>query len=401
MKSAITLFFLFCSLNLFAQSAWYELNSGTTKNLRSVEFINSNTGIIVGDSGIILRTTNEGQNWTVIPSNTTYDLRSLIFIDEQVGYAIEDFPKLIKTTDGGLSWSELWTPADPNNISFINRDTGFIMCGGLSRTTNGGASWTPINTPDTIPNFLPMTGTVFFNYNTGYIGCQRGLYKTTNAGVNWNSVYPAFTYPSNFEKYYDSVCYGMRYGFSNDYVSFDKGNSWTTVLAVMDNVSFCSKNIVYGVVTTINYIMKSSNGGKTWNLNYTNIDYIPFDISCVDSLIVYAVCASGKIITTRTGGINSVNPVSSEIPARYLLHQNYPNPFNPSTKIKFDIPRSDKVRITIYDMLGREVELLLNEQLNPGSYEIEWNASAYPSGIYIVKMESNSYFSTRKMTLLK
>ena len=52
-------------------------------------------------------------------------------------------------------------------------------------------------------------------------------------------------------------------------------------------------------------------------------------------------------------------------------------------------------------MLGREVELLLNEQLNPGSYEIEWNASAYPSGIYIVKMESNSYFSTRKMTLLK
>lgn len=404
MKTTITLFFLLASLNLYAQSAWFEQNSGTTKNLRSVEFINSHTGIIVGDDGIILRTTNQGLNWTVIQSNTTNDLLNLIFVNDQVGYAIEDYPKLIKTTDGGLSWFEVWIPSTPDDIHFINPDTGFAICGSVVRTTNGGSNWEGLSILDTIPNVWPTTGVVFFDYFTGYAGCQQGLYKTTNAGVNWFSTYPAFRYPSNFEVYYDSVCYAMSLGSSSDYVSFDKGISWTTLTSSpsMDNISFFNKKIVYGVVTDLNYIMKSTNSGRQWSLNYYNMNYVPFDISCTDSLTAYVACAWGKILKTSTGGIiTGITPISSEIPGNFDLNQNYPNPFNPSTNIKFDIPRSDLVRISVFNMLGKEIAVLVNEELNAGFYEVKWNAESFSSGIYIVKMESNSYFSTRKMTLLK
>jgi photosystem II stability/assembly factor-like uncharacterized protein len=405
MKTAITLFFLLASLNLHAQSGWFEQHSGTNKNLNSVKFINSYTGIIVGDDGIILRTTNKGDNWTEIPSGTTNDLLDLVFTNELVGYVIQDFSKLSKTTDGGLTWFEVGIPSNPLDIHFLNADTGFAVCGSVVRTTNGGNNWESLSHLDTIPNVFPITGVVFFNYNTGYAGSQQGLYKTTNAGVNWTSVYPAFTYPSNFEMYYDSLCFALRNGSefvsSITYVSFDKGLTWNNVKTSASNVSFCNTRLGFGVITTGGDIMKTTNSGTHWSLSYTAFNFFPQDVDYLDSLTAYVVSYFGKIYTTRTGGVNTLIPISSEIPNKYLFHQNYPNPFNPSTNIKFDIPRSGLVKITVYDLLGKEVAVLVNEQLKAGSYETQWNAESFPSGIYIVKMESNSYFSNRKMILLK
>jgi flagellar hook assembly protein FlgD len=87
--------------------------------------------------------------------------------------------------------------------------------------------------------------------------------------------------------------------------------------------------------------------------------------------------------------------------------QNYPNPFNPSTLIKFNVPvdsrirGNDKVLLKIYDILGKEIETLVNEKLQPGSYSVEWNASQYPSGVYFYSLVAGEFRESRKMILLK
>ena len=94
----------------------------------------------------------------------------------------------------------------------------------------------------------------------------------------------------------------------------------------------------------------------------------------------------------------------NEIPKEFKLYQNYPNPFNPSTKIRFALPKSSFAKVVVYDLLGREVVTLVNEQLNAGTYEAEWNATNYPSGIYYYKLITGSRVlgtKTRKAVLIK
>jgi hypothetical protein len=102
----------------------------------------------------------------------------------------------------------------------------------------------------------------------------------------------------------------------------------------------------------------------------------------------------------RTGFIG-IKPISSEIPKEFKLYDSYPNPFNPTTNIKFDIPKNSKTEIKIYNVLGSEVETLVKEQLKPGTYEVGWDASNYPSGVYFYKFISGNYTFSKKMILLK
>lgn len=96
-----------------------------------------------------------------------------------------------------------------------------------------------------------------------------------------------------------------------------------------------------------------------------------------------------------------ITPVSHVIPSEYMLHQNYPNPFNPETTIKFDIPKAGFVKLTVYDISGREIATLVNEQLTAGSYDINWNGSQYASGVYFYKLETETFSDVRRMVLVK
>jgi hypothetical protein len=96
----------------------------------------------------------------------------------------------------------------------------------------------------------------------------------------------------------------------------------------------------------------------------------------------------------------NVNDIAGIID-NYTLEQNYPNPFNPSTKIVFQIPEPGNVSLKIYDMLGNEVVSLLNEEKQPGKYEIEFNASHLSSGIYFYTLRSGTFINTKKMILIK
>jgi hypothetical protein len=102
-----------------------------------------------------------------------------------------------------------------------------------------------------------------------------------------------------------------------------------------------------------------------------------------------------------------IEPIGTEIPTKFDLFQNYPNPFNPVTKIKFDIPLSRGVSegrgvlLKIYDILGKEISSLVNEELKPGTYEIEWNAENIPSGVYFYSLITNDFTQTKRMVVLK
>ena len=112
-----------------------------------------------------------------------------------------------------------------------------------------------------------------------------------------------------------------------------------------------------------------------------------------------------SIIFHFTTGTTNIT-LNSEVPKEFRLYDNYPNPFNPTTKIKFDIPKSSYVKLIVYDVLGREIKTLVNEKLNAGRYDVDWPApsgdgSNYPSGVYFYRLVTDEYVSVKKMLLIK
>jgi hypothetical protein len=99
--------------------------------------------------------------------------------------------------------------------------------------------------------------------------------------------------------------------------------------------------------------------------------------------------------------ITNINSISNEVPSDYKLYQNYPNPFNPTTNIKFDLPKTSFAKIKIFNILGNEIATLVNEQLQPSSYSVDWNASEYPSGVYFYRIETNQFADVKRMLLIK
>ena len=102
-----------------------------------------------------------------------------------------------------------------------------------------------------------------------------------------------------------------------------------------------------------------------------------------------------------TGNLVGLVNINSEIPEKFHLFQNYPNPFNPGTKIRFELPVSSNVKLVIYDVLGKEVETLIDGELSAGTYEPKWNAEKLSGGVYFYKLEAGGFVSTKKMVLIK
>jgi len=109
---------------------------------------------------------------------------------------------------------------------------------------------------------------------------------------------------------------------------------------------------------------------------------------------------SNGISFTTVAGI-AVERLDGEVPTEFKLYPSYPNPFNPATTIRFEIPKESAVRLTIYDPLGREVELLVSDRLTPGRYEFSWDASGLPTGLYFYQLTAGKFSQTKKMVLLK
>ena len=91
----------------------------------------------------------------------------------------------------------------------------------------------------------------------------------------------------------------------------------------------------------------------------------------------------------------------NDVPTEFALEQNYPNPFNPSTEIRFQVPEASYVQIKVYDILGKVVATLIDEQKNAGVYNVFWDAGTLASGVYIYTMQAGSFVQTKKLLLMK
>jgi hypothetical protein len=130
--------------------------------------------------------------------------------------------------------------------------------------------------------------------------------------------------------------------------------------------------------------------------------YDKFNQSYFLKMVKAAFVTVASLATDQTG--IGIKKISNEIPEKYILEQNYPNPFNASTIIRFQIKDLRSVTLKVYDILGKEVETLINEKQSPGIYEISWSASQYPGGVYFYRLTchgQDGFSETRKMILLK
>ena len=178
-----------------------------------------------------------------------------------------------------------------------------------------------------------------------------------------------------------------RYGF------FDP--SGKTIPIAEDSITiwdstFSRKSFEQGNLLYFNYALTKHIGLDSADFEYDFGDTHLRLKGCVLDGIVY-----GDTTTT------SVDDYRGMIPENIVLYQNYPNPFNPSTSIKYSLSSRQFVNIKVYDITGREVALLLKEEKPAGTYEIKFDGSALPSGVYFCKMQAGSHHHIMKMILLK
>ena len=147
-------------------------------------------------------------------------------------------------------------------------------------------------------------------------------------------------------------------------------------------------------------LYKSNNGCQTFTAQNVPFQNSINSMSFNDKGEGWLFGDKGLILTNTDINVGISN-ITHEIPKSHYLHQNYPNPFNPSTKIKFDIPKGSLVKLKVYDILGREVAELVNEKLNAGVYEYEWNGVNLSSGVYFYRLETGEFVETKRMVLAK
>jgi hypothetical protein len=179
------------------------------------------------------------------------------------------------------------------------------------------------------------------------------------------------------------------------------------------------KALINGIPVSQMREISSQTGGSISGQNSLNAFFGLGTTTTIDSLKIvwpsgtidrYGQIQTNQFITAVEGqGITNTQNYSNIIPEIFVLYQNYPNPFNPITKIKFEISntplnplsRGEKVTLKIYDILGKAIQTLVNEPLQPGTYEVTFDGSNLPSGIYFYKIETGRFVETKKMLLIK
>lgn len=145
------------------------------------------------------------------------------------------------------------------------------------------------------------------------------------------------------------------------------------------------------------------NSSNVSEVNVIKIDLSDITTATIELVNVIGINESGREISIKGTQItiNGVTSVENEIPSDYNLKQNYPNPFNPKTLIEYSLKNSGFVKLSIYNLLGEEIKVLVSEYQNSGNYSISFDGSELPSGVYLYRIETGEYANTKKLLLLK
>jgi len=399
---------------------WNSFTQGFKDHLYALTFVNNATGFTGGDNKIY-KTTNEGSTWISYELNISSGsafVNNMLFVNSNTGFAGLDEGRIAKTTNSGLNWSVIETGqyGHLHGMHFPSINTGFAVTKWASflKTTNSGINWVSL-TSVTGESYGDIQ---FLNNETGFAGGydynteKAVIRKTTNGGVSWTAtlldsvlwIYDVCISPQN---YWYAVGYGNYDGISTPgmiYRSTDQGANWSyqKLSQMIKSVYFPSG--LTGYASGYNCISyKTTNGGNNWFATYNIYAFSSDCIFFTDEQTGYGVSEYGTIIKTTTGGgvLISIEPQSYVVPRAYNLYQNYPNPFNPVTKIKFDIPNAMNASLRIFDILGREIAVIVNDFLIPGTYAFDYDGSDLPSGVYFYVLRGEGFTESKKMILLK
>jgi len=407
---------------------WNSQTSGTTTaGFQDVFFADANNGWVIGidefnNSGVILKTTNGGTTWSEQTIGTYLGLRGLFFTDLNNGWVVaisSPYGKIFHTTNGGTTWTSQ-TVTETNylfDIAFSDENNGWIIGNANFRTTDGGTTWI-----EQYGLVLEGEAICFADANNGWVvGAQGKIFRTTNGGTDWiqqtsgttNQLWDvSFTDVNNgwavCTEYVDSlyINYGLILHTTNG------GTTWTSSKTSgtsegLQSVFFTDADNGWvggggGVDNLYGLILHTTDGGINWTRQINGTTGGLASIYFTDESNGWAVGGFGTILHTTNAGATFVEEEQiTEVPTEFLLSQNYPNPLNPSTKIKYSIPQSSNVVIKVFDILGSEIETLVNEEKPAGTYEVNWNAANLSSGVYFYRLQAGDYTSVKKMILLK
>jgi len=367
---------------------WFINNifTGQYSGFKRLAFLNTNTGFIVGNSGMY-KTTNSGSNWIQINKPNPFFIGldiSLLNSDTFFVCHYDSFDGgLFKTTNGGINWTRLYyeTGSNPERIYMYNERIGFMMTHNnlIMKTTNGGNNWFEV---------VAGQGYTDIHFVDSLTGWRSRPYKTTDGGLTWIDYLP----------YLPQTFYRVIYRFSK--------NNRDTIWAVGGSEQYLGYRAI---------IYKTTNGGNNWGYQRldTSINVFRYEFcNFVNKLNGWAYYYSSGA-HTKTGGNDTtiymgINNNNNTILTDFILGQNYPNPFNQSSIIDIQCSTGGYVTLKIFNILGKEITMLINKYLHPGSYKAKFDAGLLrqghdlSTGIYFYTLFVDGVRAdTKKMILIK
>ncbi len=408
--------------------------------LLAIDFIDMNSGVIVGSSGIILKSENEGISWERKTKGNVNIGLSIDFSNLTTGYCVGHFGTICKTIDGGFNWSSLNTGMDNvfSSLSFIDSQTGWTAGsdGIMLHTIDGGQSWTVQSTGS-----QEYISSVFFKdgnsgwaiqgngsiigtqdggvhwtqqhaawssylYDVFFINNQKGwvvgadnsdvwsgkILRTTDGGSTWSSVLlnEGDDYYSVFfiDELNGWIAGGYNYWYGGIVLhTIDGGQSWQTQYQTekcshFTDIQFVSPSIGW-VVGDMGVVFHTTNGGQSWQQQESGTNNLLNSISFIDENNGWVSGFGGTILQTNNGGISRFHEVQILKASHLSL---YPNPCNELLHIssKFDSPTN--ITVEIVDLLGQS-RLLYSGRVPIGKFTTSANLSDLSSGLYLVKLQ--------------
>jgi hypothetical protein len=340
---------------------------------------------------------------------------------------------LYRSISGGMSWTgPLFSVGANDNIfaiEYTGNNTLFIGTrNGVLKSTSGGTNFVPVN------NGIPANSWVYdldaLDTTGGYIigaATTNGVFLTSNLGGTWalkpgNPLADTINAIEIFP-YGDSTALliaGSRQGnvyraplnqnlsivqsFYNSILEKLREDTVTGSIylgARQKDPGQPGGGIFLSTNTALSFSLYSE--GLPQNPPVSSLAMKRVNNDAISTQLyagLYNNTMNGCQLFTRNVPIG-ITQISNQVPQGFSLSQNYPNPFNPTTNIEFAIPKSSFVKLAVYDMLGREVEILANKELTAGTYKADWDASNYPSGVYFYKIITPGFTETKKMILVK
>jgi hypothetical protein len=373
------------------------------------------------ERGGVFLSTNNGTNWTAVNSGLTDTNVYTLGVSATNLFAGTFFRGAFLSTNNGTSWTAVnnGLPRRPYDTSSYYPITCFAVNGtnlfagtnlGVFRSTNNGTSWTAVNTGLTDSGnvmSLAVSGTNLFAGT--YYG---GVFLSTNNGTSWTLVGTGIGFGAASLAVSSTMLFaGTDLGV---FRSTNNGTSWVaaglvhiSALAVSGTNLFAGSGYC-GPRSCHDSLFVSTNNGTSWtevDSGLTNTYVWCFAVSDTN---LFAGLISAPFIGGPRGVwrrplsemITSVSP-AAPLPTEFLLEQNYPNPWNASTTLRYGLPHTSFVTLTIYNTLGQQVAQLVNEQQQAGYHDVVFRGDGLASGVYFYRIQAGSIVDVKKFVLLK